>query len=96
MQWNTTLQLLSTISDSTGILAYVNTDLKDFTTDFSTSKSSSNQASVGRNDYIWIGARNGVTLPMLGNISSFKIYKDKKLSANEIRQNYEATVGRFT
>ena len=95
MQWNTSLQLLSTISDSTGILAYVNTELKDFIADFSTSKSSSNQASVGRNDYIWLGARNGVTIPMLGNIASFKIYKDKKLSVNEIRQNHEATAGRF-
>ena len=95
MKWNTSLQLLSTISDSTGILAYVNTELKDFITDFSTSKSSSNQSSVGRNDYIWLGARNGVTIPMLGNIASFKIYKDKKLSVNEIRQNHEATAGRF-
>lgn len=95
MQWNTSLQLLSTISDSTGILVYLNAELKDFTTDFSTSKSSSNQASVGRNDYIWLGARNGFSIPMLGNIASFKIYKDKKLSVNEIRQNHEATAGRF-
>ena len=95
MKWHTSLQLLSTVSDSTGILVYLNAELKDFITDFSTSKSSSNQSSVGRNDYIWLGARNGSVAPLLGNIASFKIYKDNKLSQEQIRQNYLATKERY-
>jgi hypothetical protein len=95
MKWNMFNQLLSSNIDSTGTLVYINTELKDFTSEYSTSKASNDFASVGINDYIWLGARNGVTLPMLGSIASFKIYKNKKLSVNEIRRNYLSTKERF-
>ena len=77
---------------------YINTELKDFVSinGFTTTKNSNNYSSVGRDDYIWLGARNGVTLPMLGSIASFKIYKNNKLTIQEVRQNFEATVGRYT
>ena len=97
MKWNVSVQLLSSNYDPFGTLVYINNDLQDFVVDYgySTSKSSDNYTSVGRNDYIWLGARNGSVAPLLGNIASFKIYKDNKLSVNEIRQNHEATAGRF-
>ena len=96
MKWNMFNQLLSSNTDSTGTLMYINTELKDFTSEYSTSKASNDFASVGINDYIWLGARNGVTLPALGSISSFKIYKNKKLSVSEIRRNYLSTKERYS
>ena len=97
MKWNVSVQLLSSNYDLFGTLVYINNELQDFVADYGypTTKVSNNFASVGRNDYIWLGARNGSVAPLLGNIASFKIYKDKKLSVNEIRQNHEATAGRF-
>jgi len=42
-----------------------------------------------------IGAYTGGAYAFNGSMSSFVIY-NKELSADEIRQNYQATVGRFT
>jgi len=97
MKWNMFNQLLSSNTDSTGTLMYINTELKDFVSinGYTTTKTSNNYSSVGRDDYIWLGARNGVTLPMLGSIASFKIYKNNKLTTQEVRKNYLSTKERY-
>jgi hypothetical protein len=96
LEWTNTSQLVSSNGDSTGVLVHVDGQLVDFISDFSTSKSATDSSSVGRNDYIWLGARNGSSWNLSGGISSFKIYKNNKLTTQEIRQNFEATVGRYT
>jgi hypothetical protein len=96
LEWTNTSQLVSSNGDSTGVLVHVDGQLVDYISDFSTSKSAGDWSSVGRNDYIWLGARNGSSWNLSGGISSFKIYKNNKLTTQEVRQNFEATVGRYT
>jgi hypothetical protein len=79
----------SKITDSTGRLSYINGILR--TPQQSTS---TGNYSNFRNDYLYIASRDGTSLFYNVDIFYILIY-GKKLSSNEITQNYNALKGRF-
>ncbi len=92
LNWYTDTNILMKINDPTGRLSYVNADLKPFVRYATTTNTLSSY--VFRTDYFYLGSRNGSTLYLNGNISSFKVYTIK-LSGSNILQNYNNTKSRF-
>ena len=90
------VNIFSTITDSTGRLTYVNGNLLSFssTGGYSTSTATTNQSTTFRNDKMYLASRAGSVALFNGSIAMFKIY-NRKLSASEILQNFNATRGRF-
>jgi len=83
---NTNWNLITLTINSTGAKLYLNTT--------QTLTKSVNSTYV-LNDNVWVGCHNsGTDLPLNGSTGPFQIYT-KALSADEIRQNYNATKGRF-
>jgi len=78
-------------SSSTGVILYVNSVSKSFTTNnnsLSATTSNSANCNIGRRD-------DSSRLPFDGSIATSLMY-NRVLTANEIRQNYEATIGRYS
>lgn len=76
----------SKISDSTGRNAYINGVLQGST--------ATSAYSNFRNDNMFISARNGTSTFANHRVYYFKVY-GKKLSSNEVTQNFNALRGRF-
>jgi hypothetical protein len=91
------VNVFSTITDSTGRLTYVNGNLLSFssTGGYSTSTATTNQSVTFRNDTMYLASRAGTGGYFNGSIAMFKIY-NRKLSALEITQNFNAVRGRFS
>jgi hypothetical protein len=87
--------IYSNISDPTGRLTYVNGNLIPYTSvgGFPTTTTTIVSPSF-RNDIMYFASRGGSSGFLNGNISLFKIY-NRKLTATEVLQNYNATRGRF-
>ena len=92
--WSVHTNVYSKIVDTTGRLAYCNGNLTPFSTDGGYPTTTDSDNSSFANDYFYIGMRGGTQFPFLGYISSIKIY-GKKLASSEIKQNYNATKGRY-
>lgn len=89
------VNIFSNIVDSTGRLTYVNGNLLPFTSIGGWPTTTSTSAgSAFRNDTMYLASRGGTGAFLNGNIAIFKIY-NRKLSASEILQNFNATRGRF-
>lgn len=89
------VNIFSNIVDSTGRLTYVNGNLLSFTSIGGWPTTTSTSAgSAFRNDTLYLASRGGSAAFFNGNIAIFKIY-NRKLTASEIKQNFNATRGRF-
>jgi hypothetical protein len=89
------VNIFSNIVDSTGRLVYVNGNLLPFSSIGGASTSTATGiGSAFRNDTLYLASRGGVGAFFNTNIAIFKIY-NRKLSASEILQNYNATKARF-
>ena len=98
--WSCHVNVFSTIADSTGRLAYVNGQLTPFVSTnncngpaWSTSTATTTSTAF-RNDFLYLASRNGTGSFINGNIGLIRVY-NRKLSATEIQQNYNATKSRF-
>ena len=91
------VNIFSRIADSTGRLSYVNGNLLPFVnlngSSWPTTTVTTN-TSAFRNDTMYLGSRGGSSLFFYGSIAMFKIY-NRKLSASEVLQNYDANRIRF-
>jgi len=90
------INIFSTITDSTGRLTYVNGNLLSFSSEsgYSTSTATTNQGTTFRNDTMYLASRGGTAAYFGGSVAIFKVY-NRKLSATEVLQNYNATKIRF-
>jgi hypothetical protein len=90
------VNVFSTSTDSAGRLTYVNGNLLPFSSigGFSTSTATTNQSVTFRNDTMYLASRAGTGAYYNGSIAMFKIY-NRKLSASEILQNFNAIKPRF-
>jgi len=96
-QYSCHVNIFSKISDSTGRLTYVNNNLLPFGNLNGSNWPTTTQTSstnAFRNDTMYLASRGGGGLFFFGSIAIFKIY-NRKLSASEVLQNFNATRGRF-
>jgi hypothetical protein len=76
----------SRVEDITGRIAYINSVQRNF-------KATSNYSNF-RNDFFYVSSRGGTTLFANHRVYFIRVY-GKKLSPEEILQNYNATKGRY-
>jgi hypothetical protein len=95
LNWSSNVNLYSRISDSTGRLTYLNSNLLSFisTGGYETSTVTTAGGSFA-NAVFYIGSRAGIAGFFNGNIGSIKIY-GFKMDPTQILQNYNATKARF-
>jgi Concanavalin A-like lectin/glucanases superfamily len=94
-QYSCHVNIYSKIADSTGRLVYVNGNLLPFSSAGGNSTSTATTATYAfRNDTMYLGSRGGGSFYFYGSMAIFKIY-NRKLSASEISQNFNALRGRF-
>lgn len=92
-QYSCHVNIFSKIADSTGRLSYVNSNLLPFAAGWLTTTQTSS-TNAFRNDTMYLAARGGSGFFFAGSMAIFKIY-NRKLSASEISQNFNATRKRF-
>jgi hypothetical protein len=80
----------SKVTDTTGKLAYINSVLRNITLGSSSTSSHPNF----RNDTLFISSRAGSSVFANQRVYFLRVY-GKKLNFNEIKQNFNATRGRF-
>ena len=97
--WSCHVNVFSRVADPTGRLAYVNGQLVPFVSTnscggggWSTSTATGNWTAF-RNDSMFLMSRSGQSF-LNGNIGAIRIY-GRKLTANEILQNYNVTKSKF-
>jgi hypothetical protein len=93
-QYTIHTNVYSKVADSHGRVAYVNGQFVQFTNvnGYTTSTATGSGGSFA-NDYMYLASRGGTSFAAC-NIAAVRIY-NRKLSAAEVRQNYNATCGRF-
>ena len=96
--WSCHVNVFSRVADPTGRLAYVNGQLVPFIStnscggEWSTSTATGN-TNAFRNDSMFLMSRSGQSF-VNGNIGAIRVY-GRKLTANEILQNYNVTKSKF-
>jgi hypothetical protein len=88
--WNCQTNIFSIVSDTTGRLTYTNGRIINFDSGGSTSTSSGSFA----NSTLFIASRGGTTVFFNGLVGIIRLYS-RKLTADEVRQNFEATRDRY-
>lgn len=93
--WNQHVNIYSTVSDATGRITYLNGALISFNSinGYATGTSTAGGSSLP-NATLYLGSRGGASAFLNGSISMLRIY-NRKLSADEILQNFIATNSRY-
>jgi hypothetical protein len=91
--WAVHTNVFSRIGDSTGRLSYVNGQLEPFSTVGGYATGTATTGGSFANALLYFAGRGGAA-QMPGRIMAFRVY-NRKLSADEIRQNYLAIQGRL-
>jgi hypothetical protein len=93
--WAVHTNIYSRIGDTTGRLTYVNGQLVSFSPVNGYATGTATTGGSFANALLYFAARGGSSSFMPGRIMAFRVY-NRKLSAEEIQQNYLAMSGRFT
>lgn len=92
--WNSHVNIFSTIVDATGRLTYANGNLQSFTSTGGYGTSTSTGAGGFVNASLYLASRGGSSIFLNGSISIVKIYTTKQ-NAAQISQNFNAHRGRY-
>jgi hypothetical protein len=94
-QYTIHTNVFSKVADSHGRVTYVNGQFTQFNnTNGYTSSTATSSGGSFANDYLYLATRGGTTAFSACNIAAVRIY-NRKLTAAEVRQNYNVTCGRF-